>query len=60
MFGLDQLLTTNTEALTNLPLEKRATIAGGLPDELKIKAIATLAYPEEKKTGVCQYGIRFC
>lgn len=49
MCGLDQLLTTNTEALKNLPLEKRATIAGGLPDELKIKDIATLAYPEDKE-----------
>ncbi|WP_019864788.1 hypothetical protein [Methylovulum miyakonense] len=46
---LDNLLSGNTEAIKNLPIEKRATIISGLPDELKIKDIAKLAFPDDEE-----------
>lgn len=47
MGGLDGLLAGNAEALNTLPIEKRANIPNGLPEELSIKDIAILADPNE-------------
>lgn len=49
LYELDELLSKNTEAFETLPIEKRATIPLGLPSELSIKDIATLAYPQDKE-----------
>jgi len=48
MGGLDGVLTGNHEALEILPIEERALITNGLPNELRIKDIAALSDPENK------------
>jgi hypothetical protein len=44
---MDGLLKTTPEAIEGLSIEKRAEIDGGLPEELSIKDIAKLAYPDD-------------
>jgi hypothetical protein len=44
---MDEFLISNAEALNSLPIEERALIPGGLPEELKIMDIAKLTYPEK-------------
>jgi len=44
----NSLLSGDSEAIKDFPIEKRATITDGLPLELSIKDISILAYPDDK------------
>lgn len=48
MSGFDGLLANDAEVLDGLSIQERALIPDGLPDELSIRNIAELSYPDNK------------